>query len=117
MPVSELGLPGMIECPPGEIEARCTQQERWPTIGAWNAEVIEPDWNDPAVQAEALAASEITVHWIEPPQLVDAFAARQNRVQAGRDFERYMQQTIGFEARILFPQVLPLQPPPLSLEH
>ncbi|MCB9541223.1 MAG: thrombospondin type 3 repeat-containing protein [Myxococcales bacterium] len=115
VPVSELGLPGMIECPPGEIEARCTQQERWPTIGAWNAEVIEPDWNDPAVQAEALAASEITVHWIEPPQPVDAFAARQNRVQAGRDFERYMQRTMRtrhpgrFRTRFVF------NPPPLDL--
>ncbi|MEZ4437255.1 MAG: hypothetical protein R3F65_33085, partial [bacterium] len=116
VPVSELGLPGMIECPPGEIEARCTQQERWPTIGAWNAEVIEPDWNDPAVQAEALAASEITVHWIEPPQLVDAFAARQNRVQAGRDFERYMQQTMASKHGILFRKFYRYNPPPLSLE-
>ncbi|MEZ4431754.1 MAG: thrombospondin type 3 repeat-containing protein [bacterium] len=114
VPVSELGLPGMIECPPGEIEARCTQQERWPTIGAWNAEVIEPDWNDPALQAEALAASAITVHWIEPPQIIDAFAARQNRVQAGRDFERYVKRTMVTRHEDRFLDRYTFNPPPLD---
>lgn len=113
-PVSELGLPGMIACPPGETEARCTQQDRWPTIGAWNAEVIEPDWHDPAVQAEALAASAITVRWIDPPQLIDAFAARQNRVQAGRDFERYVKRTMVTRHGNRFLDRYTFTPPPLD---
>ena len=115
-PVSALGLPGMIECPDGEPEPRCTQQARWPTIGAWNDEVIEPDWNDPRLQAEGLAAAEITVRWVEPPVLVDGIAARQNRIQAGRDFERYMQRAMATKYDFRFRESYRYNPPPLTLE-
>ena len=115
-PVSALGLPGMIECPAGEVEPKCTQQARWPTIGAWNAEVIEPDWSDPAVQADGLAASAITVRWVEPPRLGDPVAARQNRIQAGRDFERYMQRAMATKYEALFLRRYTFNPPPLNLE-
>ena len=115
-PVSALGLPGMIECPEGEAEPKCTQQARWPTIQAWHDEVIEPDWNDPVVQAEALAAAEITVRWIEPPRLGDPAAARPQRVQRGRDFEQFVMTHLQSKHPGRFFERYRYNPPPLNFE-
>ena len=116
-PRSELGLPGMIECPPGELEAVCTQQDRWPTIQAWHDEIYAIDWDDPALQAEALAAAEVTIRWVEPPPPFAPVAARNpNRIQAGRDFERYAQRALRRRWRNRFRARFAYHPPALDFE-
>ncbi|MEZ4436157.1 MAG: hypothetical protein R3F65_27485, partial [bacterium] len=47
---------------------------------------------------------------------VDVFAARQNRVQAGRDFEQYVRTALRQRWRERFDRVFAYHPPPLDIE-
>lgn len=116
-PPSTYGLPGMLECPAALGEPVCTQQDRWPSIDAWAREVIDPE-PDPEAVAEALAASVVTIEWLDVPAdggLPNAARNRQ-RIEDGRDYERYLKAQLAAKWPRRWRDSYRYRPRPLDIE-